>query len=397
MVAVDLPKTADIVVIGAGVMGASVAFQLTRAGAGKVLLIDARRPVRGVTRVTFGQVRTHYSTMALIKLAKRGVEILRDWDEEIGFGASGYTRLGYFIVAQGDMVDPCKRNVELGRQAGVDTRMIGPDELHELEPLINLDGIEGAAYEPDGGWLNGTQMVLSWMIGAQQLGADVVTGIGVDRIRTAGGKVTGVETPVGDVDCPLVVNCAGAWGRDLAEAVGIETPIIFKRLDMAWMRQAPDRPTIKTAITDTNSNMVLRPDMGGLFLAVCYPPEQDVVEEADLIATQADVEAHLSRLRPALAHRVPDLADAEFVSPVAGPYDVTPDVHPIVGRVASLPGYYSAIGWSGHGIKLSPAVGEAVCADILGHSHDFDLHALRPERFAEDDLNVTAYGRSARA
>jgi glycine/D-amino acid oxidase-like deaminating enzyme len=397
MASVELPKTADIIVIGAGAMGAGVAFELTRADAGKILLIDARRPVRGVTALTFGQVRTHYSTLALVKLAKRGVEILKHWDEEVGFGGCGYTRLGYFIAAHGDTVDPCRRNVELSRQAGIDTRFIGPDELHELEPLINLDGIEGAAYEPDGGWLNGTQMVLSWMIGAQQLGAHVVTGVSVDRIRTAAGKVTGIETPAGSVDCPLVVNCAGAWGRELAVAIGIETPITFKRLDMAWMRQAPDRPTIKTAITDTTANMVLRPDMGGLFLAVCYPAEQEVVEDEELFPTQADVDTHLARLRPALAHRVPDLAGAQFVRPVAGPYDMTSDAHPIVGRVASLPGYYSVLGWSGHGIKLAPAVGEAVCADILGHTHDFDLHSLRPERFAEGDLNVTSYGSSARA
>ena len=96
----ELPKSADIVVVGSGVMGASVAFQLTRNDVGKVLLIDARRPVKGVTRQTFGQVRTHYSTMALTKVAKRSVEILKNWDDEVGFGASGYTRLGYFIVAR---------------------------------------------------------------------------------------------------------------------------------------------------------------------------------------------------------------------------------------------------------------------------------------------------------
>ena len=397
MASIELPATADIVVVGGGVMGASVAFQLTRAGVGKVLLIDGRLPVRGVTRQTFGQVRTHYSTMALTKLAKRGVKILKHWDEEIGYGASGYTRLGYFIVAHGDMVAPCKRNVELGREAGIDTRFIGLDELHALEPLINLDGLEGAAYEPDGGWLNGTQMVLSWMIGAQQLGAHIVTGVPVDRILTDGGKVCGVATPQGDVSSPLVVNCAGPWGRDLATGIGIDTPIIFKRLDMAWMRQAPDRPTIKTAITDTNENLVVRPDMGGLFLAVVYPKAQEVIEEPDVFPTEEDVDEHLSRLRPVLRHRLPDLAEAEFIGAPAGAYDVTPDFHPIMGRVASVPGYYSVLGWSGHGIKLAPAVGEAVCADILGHTHDFDLHALRPERFAEGDLNALSYGRSARA
>ena len=393
----ELPKSADIVVVGSGVMGASVAFQLTRNDAGKVLLIDARRPVNGVTRQTFGQVRTHYSTMALTKVAKRSVEILKNWDDEVGFGASGYTRLGYFIVVQGEMVKPCKRNVEIGRQAGIDTRYIDIDELHALEPLIRLDGIEGAAYEPDGGWLNGTMMTLSWMIGAHQMGAQVVSNLAVDRVLTGNGKVTGVATSRGKVDSPIVVNCAGAWGRDLAVDLGIETPITFKRLDLAWMRQAPDGPTIKTAVTDVNANLVLRPDMGGLFLAVVYPDEQDEIEDPDVVPTRPDVDEHLSRLRPVLRHRLPALADAEYVGNLAGAYDVTPDFNPIIGRIPSVPGYYSGVGWSGHGIKLAPAIGEAICADILGHKHDFDLHAFRPERFAEGDLNRLAYGKSPRA
>ena len=297
----ELPKSADIVVVGSGVMGASVAFQLTRNDAGKVLLIDARRPVKGVTRQTFGQVRTHYSTMALTKVAKRSVEILKNWDDEVGFGASGYTRLGYFIVVQGEMVKPCKRNVKIGRQAGIDTRYIDIDELHALEPLIRLDGIEGAAYEPDGGWLNGTMMTLSWMIGAHQMGAQVVSNLAVDRVLTGNGKVTGVATSRGKVDSPIVVNCAGAWGRDLAVDLGIETPITFKRLDLAWMRQAPDGPTLKTAVTDVNANLVLRPDMGGLFLAVVYPDEQDEIKDPDVVPTRPDVDEHLSRLRPGIA------------------------------------------------------------------------------------------------
>jgi sarcosine oxidase subunit beta len=335
--------------------------------------------------------------MALTKVAKRSVEILKHWDDEVGFGASGYTRLGYFIVAQGEMVEPCKRNVEIGRQAGIDTRYIDIDELHALEPLIHLEGIEGAAYEPDGGWLNGTLMTLSWMIGAHQMGAQVVSNLAVDRILTDNGKVTGVETSRGNVNSPVVVNCAGAWGRDLAVNLGIETPITFKRLDLAWMRQAPDRPTMKTAVTDVNANLVFRPDMGGLFLAVVYPDEQNEIEDPDVIPTQSDIDEHLSRLRPVLRHRLPALADAEYVGNLAGAYDVTPDFNPIIGRIPSVPGYYSGLGWSGHGIKLAPAIGEAICADILGHKHDIDLHAFRPERFAEGDLNQLAYGKSARA
>ena len=393
----ELPKSADIVVIGSGVMGASVAFQLARNNAGKILLIDARRPVNGVTRQTFGQVRTHYSTMALTKVAKRSVQILKNWDDEVGFGASGYTRLGYFVVVRGEMVEPCKRNVEIGRQAGIDTRYIDIDELHALEPLIHLDGIEGAAYEPDGGWLNGTLMTLSWMIGAHQMGAQVISNLSVDRVLTRNGKVAGIETSRGNVDSPVVVNCAGAWGRDLAVDLGIETPITFKRLDLAWMRQAPDRPTMKTAVTDVNANLVLRPDMGGLFLAVVYPEKQDEIEDPDVVPTRSDVDEHLSRLRPILRHRLPALADAEYVGNLAGAYDVTPDFNPIIGRIPPVPGYYSGLGWSGHGIKLAPAIGEAICADILGCKHDVDLHAFRPERFAEGDLNQLAYGKSARA
>lgn len=393
----SLPTEADYVVVGGGVIGASVAFQLARHGAQRVLLLDARHPVRGVSAQSFGQARTHYSNEVMIRLAHRGIRMARDWDREIGFGTSGYVPLGYLLLATEETETACQRNVELGRTLGVPTRYLEPEEVAHIEPLLVTDDLAGGAYEPEGGLMDARAMVLSWLVGAEALGARVITGLGVEAIEVENARVSGVRTPAGRVEAGNVVNAAGAWGRDLSREAGAEAPIDFLRLDMAWMCQPPGQPNIQVPFTDTGANLVCRPGAGPYFLGVAYPDRQLRVADPDIATTDDDLAEHLSRLKPALANRVPALAGAEAVGTQAGAYDVTPDYHPVLGPEPEVAGLFSAIGWSGHGLKVAPAVGEAVAQELTAGGAAIDLHPLRPERFAERDLNALAYGSIARA
>ena len=172
----------------------------------------------------------------------------------------------------------------------------------------------------------------------------------------------GVDTAEGRIEAPVVICAAGAWTTDLLAPIGIDAPIERRRLDMAYLEQPPGRPTIRTCITDGNSNVVMRPDMGPYLLAVAYPNEMPEVTDPVAPAPKEDEARHRTRLDKALAERLPDFVDAKVVRTVSGAYDITPDFHPILGWAPGLDGLYLAAGFSGHGLKLSPAVGECVAA-----------------------------------
>ena len=388
---------ADIVVVGAGIMGASIAYQLARRSGRKIAIVDERPPVGGMSGRTFGQIRQHYSNALMVEMAIRGFEVLNNWEAEVGVGDPGYVRLGYLLLVVEEQVEACKRNVDLGRQLGVDTRFASPDEIEAIEPALVTHDLAGGAWEPNGGYIDVTRMVLSWLGAAQAAGAVLHSGLRVEGIATADGRVAGVDTAEGRIEAPVVVAAAGAWTTDLLDPLGIEAPIERRRLDMAYLEQPPGRPTIRTCITDGNSNVVMRPDLGPYLLAVAYPNEMPEVADPAAPAPAEDEARHRARLDRALAERLPDFVDARVVRTVSGAYDITPDFHPILGWAPGLDGLYLAAGFSGHGLKLSPAVGECVAAAVLETESPFDIRPLRPTRFADGDLMYLAYGPSARA
>ena len=400
-----LPDEVDVIVIGAGVSGASIGYQLARHSDLRVAVVDARPPVGGISGRTFGQIRQHYSNELMVRMALRGFHCIGNWSTEVGYGDPGYVRLGYMLLVTGNQIDGLRRNVELGRRLGVDTRFVGPDEIAAIEPLVNADGLAGGAYEPDGGYIDVTKMVLSWLGAAVTLGADVLTPLGVQQILTDDGAVTGVATDRGRITAPVVVVATGAWAPDLLDPLGVHLPIERRRLDMATLEQEPGARALQACITDGNSNLVIRPDMGRRMVAVAYPPEMPEVDDPLADAPPDAHHEHSVRLGKALRERLPALTVSGIVSTTSGAYDITPDYHPILGwaeELADVAGLYLAVGLSGHGLKLSPCIGEVVAADVLGveqvgSAPRIDAGALRPSRFTDGELMHLTYGPSARA
>lgn len=397
MVTTDPPEQADIVVVGAGIMGASIGYQLASQGDQRVVVIDERPPVGGVSGRTFGQIRQHYSNELMVRMALRGFEVIDNWHELIGHGDPGYVRMGYMLLVVEDQLDALERNIALGAGLGVETRFVGAAEIAEIEPLLVTDDLAGGVYEPNGGYIDVTKMVLSWLGAAQAHGATICSGVKVESIDEMDGATIGVSTSRGRVEAPTVVVAAGAWARDLLEPAGVPVPIEHRRLDMAYLTLPPGSRQIQCCITDGNSDLVLRPDMGRQVLAVAYPQVMPLVDDPLGSASAADHRAHLTRLDAAFAARIPEFRGAEVTRTVSGAYDITPDFHPILGWAPELDGLYLAVGFSGHGLKLSPAVGEMAAAAVLGLDPPFDVAPLRPTRFADDDLMYLAYGPGARA
>src|SRR5215470_8529250 len=378
---------AEVVVVGAGIVGASIALQLARRDVG-VLLIDAEGPAAGMSGRSFRQVRTHYSNEVTTRLAQRGIEILRGWGDHVGVGDSGFEPVGYLLAVAADQADGCAANVALGTSLGVRTELVPADRLHEIEPLLAADGLACGAWEPDSGLIDPVKVTLA----AQMSGARTLFGSPVRALRTSGDRVTGVVTGDGDVHAGTVVLAAGPWAPRLLAGPGIDLGLRLHTLELSVLRRPPGVAGLSTAVTHAPSGLVARCDSGPFAVAVAYPAEAVEPELPQDARVAADAEP---RLRRALAAGLPALAPAEVITTIAGVYDVTPDWHPMLGPWPGVEGLYLAVGFSGHGLKLAPAVGEAVADELAGRTPAIDISLLRPAA-APRPLRF-AYGPGARA
>ena len=383
---------ADVVVVGAGIVGTSIALQLARRDAGDVVLIDAAGPASGMSGRSFRQVRTHYSNEITIRLAQRGIEILRGWSDYVGIGDSGYEAVGYLLAVADDQAEGCAANVALCRSLGVRTELVPADRLSEIEPLLATDGLACGAWEPDSGLIDPVKVALSATVAAQAAGVKTLFSTPVRALRINGNKIIGVATGDGDIGAATVVLATGPWTPRLLAGTGIDLAMRLHTLELSVLRRAPGSAGLSTAVTHAPSGLVARCDSGRFDVAVAYPADAvrpDVPQDAQVAA---DAEP---RLRRALASALPSLASAQVVSTIAGVYDVTPYWHPLLGRWPGVDGLYLAVGFSGHGLKLAPAVGEAVADELTGRTPAIDISPLHPGKMPRP-LRF-AYGPGARA
>jgi glycine/D-amino acid oxidase-like deaminating enzyme len=383
---------ADFVVVGAGIVGASIAMQLARRRVGEVLLIDAQGPAAGMSGRSFRQVRTHYSNEVTIRLAHRGIEILRGWSDHVGVGDAGYEPVGYLLAVAEDQAEGCAANVALGRSFGVRTELVQPDRLAEIEPLLATDGLACGAWEPDSGVIDPVKATLSATIAAQTAGTRTLFGTEIRALRTSGTQLTGVITSHGEIGAGTVVLAAGPWAPPLLAGVGVDLGMSLHTLELSVLRRSPDMPALTTAITHAPSGLVARCGTGPFAVGVAYPAESDHPAHPGDARVGDDAEP---RLRRALTAALPAMAAAEVVSTIAGVYDVSQDWHPTLGPWPGIDGLYLAVGFSGHGLKLAPAVGEAVADELAGRKPDIDITPLRPSTTPRP-LRF-AYGPGARA
>jgi glycine/D-amino acid oxidase-like deaminating enzyme len=386
---------ADVVVIGGGLFGTSIAYQLCRRGAGRVLLLERSALGSGDSGRTFGMVRRHYSNAVTALLALRGSQTIMRWGEEVGVGDSGYVRTGYLLPVPESLVDAGRENVARLKALGLETSFVGPDEIAEIEPLLAPEGIAGAAYEPDGGFADAHKMILGWFAAGYAAGLEARLGCAASELLVEGGRIAAVRTPEGDIACDRVVLATGAWARELLVPVGADVPIALKRVQVAVLRQPAAAPRPNVVCSDAVTNVVVRPDRGALFCAVTYFGDEplDAADDCEHEASPGYEEA----IRVALRERYPALAGATWERGWAGAYDYSPDWNPIVGEAPGIEGLHLALAWSGHGFKLAPAIGEVVAAEVVGDEPAIDVTALRPTRFAEGAMLRLAYGPGARA
>jgi glycine/D-amino acid oxidase-like deaminating enzyme len=391
-----IPSKADVVVIGAGLFGASVAYQLARRGAGRVVLLDQGMPGSGDSGRTVGMVRHHYSNDVTARLAIRGAQIIRDWKDEIGVADAGFVRSGFLLAVPEERLDACIGNVRRLQRLGLNTRFVKPAEMTDIEPLMSLENVAGGAYEPDGGFASAYLMILSWITAAASLGMDARFGVEVSSLVVRNGRVAGVRTSYGLIEADRVVVAAGAWAKPLLADAGWNPPIKLRRIEVSVWRVPAGQMIPQVVCSDGVSGLVVRPDRANEFLAVAYSPERptDYLGDFDYAVSPK----HDLQLAERFRRRFPTLTNARPLRGWAGPYDFTPDWHPIVGSVPGVQGLFMSVGNSGHGFKLAPSIGECLAAEVLGYESPIDITQLSADRFITGNSSLKlAYGPGARA
>ncbi|HEX3459758.1 MAG TPA: FAD-binding oxidoreductase [Acidimicrobiales bacterium] len=379
-------ETADVVVIGGGVTGLSTARALAELGAGQVTVLERAAIGSGGTGKSSGVVRCHYGVGSLAAMAWRSLEVLEHAPEVLG-AESGFHRTGYLVAVGPENEASLRANVDMHRGLGIEVELVDPIDGPVLWPGATFDDVAATAYEPRGGYGDAHQTALAFATAARRHGASIHQQCGVAGIEVRADRVVGVRLSDGTrVATDRVVLAAGAWSVGLAADVGVDLPIAAQRAQILLVdpgRVLDPRPVLSDLVT----LQYVRPDGLASLLVGDSDHTQPEWSDPDDYADRADDE-FVERAITKFAHRFPGLSSAGLATSYAGCYDVTPDYNPVISP-SPVEGMWICAGFSGHGYKISPAVGELaadlVCKGASRHP-DIDHRDFRFERFAEGQL-----------
>jgi sarcosine oxidase subunit beta len=386
----DFPRTADVVVIGGGVYGCSIAYNLVKHGAGSVLLLERGELCSGGTGKSCAIVRTHYSIPTNMVHAVESLKIFERFDEVVG-GDAGWHRTGYIVLGPEEHREPMETVFKAQNELGIDTATLTPDEARQIHPMLTLDDVDVIGYDTQAGYCDPYLVTTSYAARAKELGARVLTETPVTGLALDSG-VTRVTTPSGTIETEAIVLAVGPWTNALAAGMGVELPYEVSRHKVVTLKAAePYRaewPVVKDLTTE--DKIYLRYTTGGAML-LGTGDHGDPIEDPDSLSDHVDT-GHLARVATLMANRMPPFAEAELTAGWTGAYDITPDWNPIVGPVPGVDGLHVAVGFSGHGFKLAPTVGEALAQTVLGIEPRVSIEDYSLTRFAEGKALQGAYG-----
>ena len=385
-------RTADVIIIGGGVTGASTAFHLTRRGVRNVTLVDKGTIASGGTGKSSACVRQHYSTAETCRMIRYSLDFFLNFAERVDGASCGFRHTGYLLGVDDKMRAPMEASVALQRATGIDTRLVSPVEMRELEPRLRTEDLVAGCYEPGSGYCNPVETAQGFARAARAAGARILEDTAVSGLLLDDDRVRGVRASAGEILAPVVLNAAGLWSAPVAAMAGVALPIHVCRhkINIVSWPEADRRP--HPMVYDFVTNIYTRPELGEHILVGGLDAEEsrdaadpDAYKEGVSLDESTDALARVS-------HRFPVLGNGHIARGYAGCFDVTPDWHPILDRVGPE-GYHVAAGFSGHGFKLSPAVGNMVATLIVdGPGGHPDLPTFRLSRFAEGKPIRGTYG-----
>jgi sarcosine oxidase subunit beta len=381
----------DILIVGGGVMGTSIALALARRRVGRVVLLEKSYLGAGSSGKSGAIIRQHYSNRLTALMAQKSLRVFEHFDEAVG-GPPVFTRAGMVIVVNERDRAGLETNVAMQQELGIDVRLVSAQVLADIDPNARLAEDEVAAYEAEAGYVEAVQVVASFAEAARRAGADLRLGVEVQSLVVEGGKVTGVETNEGRYHCRCVVLATGPWAAQLSAAAGAPLPVQACRTQVALYRRPPDFGRRGVIYGDFVQGLYFKPTHGDMIHAGSLAGEEkDNPVDPDAYNEAADG-AWLPGVRQRLSRRYPAMHRGYGRGGFGALYAVTPDWHPILDRLPGADGVYCAAGFSGHGFKMAPIVGQLLSELVVdGKAAALDIAPLRLSRFAENEPVKTPY------
>ena len=379
-------QIADAVVIGGGVMGCSIQYHLAKLGITDSLLLEQDVLGSGSTGRSQTICRTHYSNPITTRLAWESLRVFTNFAEIVG-GNAGFVRTGYLVVVGLADQNGLKKNVAMQQELGVSTALVTADDVKDLAPMIHVSEGEGLAWEPHSGYADSHQVTTSFAARAREMGAEIAMRTIANSVEVSSGRVQAVLTSQGRVETPIAVVAAGPWSKQVLSAIGVDVPLSTVRHQVASIIRPVEQIPHHPIVGDIAQSLSFRPE-GSAMTLVGFGED-----EADLASYNQGVDLErVPEVMERLLNRMPAMADSYFRGGWSGLFTITPDWHPILDRVPGIDGLYCAIGFSGHGFKLSPAIGLAMAELITqGEATSVDLTPLRVSRFEDGDLLTSSY------
>jgi sarcosine oxidase, subunit beta len=373
-----MERTADIIIVGGGIIGASIAFSLARKNVKGVVLLEKGMLGEGSTAKCVGGIRTQFSTEVNILFS---LQSLKTWEsfQEISGVDLGFKRIGYLFLAT--MESEWKvflANAQLLKNFGVPVELLSPQEIQYRWPYLKADDLQGGSFSPQDGFAGPYEAMTGFIQTARKGGVKIFEGIEVIRILHEKGKITGVQTTQGEIAAPVVVNAAGPYAEEIGKMAGIEVPVKPFRRQIFFTAPFPWIPDPIPLVIDFHRGWYFRREGRGLLLS---GPKDDFPSHNVNVDYDAMVEVAENSI-----FRVPIMEKAEINNGWAGSYEISPDNHAILGEVPEIRGLFLANGFSGHGFQHSPAAGQVVADLIVGEKPFMDVSLLSVERFRQGRL-----------
>lgn len=373
-------KTASVVIIGGGISGCAIAYNLAKKGVKDVIIIEKEYLSSGATGRCGAGIRMQWGTEMNCRLAKYSVEFFETANEVLEYeGDVEFKQGGYLIIAATEKeVAQFQKNIKLQNSLGIPSRYITPQEAKEIVPHMDETQILGAAFNPKDGHLNPFHTTQAYADAAVRLGVEIMKYTEVTGIKVENGKIAGVQTDKGYISTPVVVNAAGGHAQIISEMVGVKLPLYSERHQILVTEAV--EPMQGPMFMSFSQNIYCQQTPHGSFIM----GRGDPTEPRDLRVTSSW--EFLEEMAKTCIRFLPPLKDIRMVRQWAGLYNMSPDAQPIYGPVKDVEGFFLACGYSGHGFMFGPVTGVVVSESILGEEHTIPVDALSYDRFEKGEL-----------